>query len=236
MSLSVIIPCYNEEGIIKETANHISKSINKIEHEIIIIDDFSTDNTKKVLIEISKSIPNIKIIQNEKKGLGPAINLGITTSSKKYVCIFMADMSDDVKDLINYYNIIKEKDLDAIMGSRFLKESTVLDYPFGKLILNRIFNLLVRFLFLSRYNDYTNAFKIYKKESLLKLKPFVSENFNIFLEIPLKIISRKCKFIIIPINWYNRKIGKSKFKIKELGSKYLFTLLYCWLEKILLKK
>jgi dolichol-phosphate mannosyltransferase len=65
---------------------------------------------------------------------------------------------------------------------------------------------------------------------------FISENFNIFLELPLKIISRKYTFIITPINWYNRKIGKSKFKIRELGSKYLFTLLYCWLEKVLLKK
>jgi dolichol-phosphate mannosyltransferase len=148
----------------------------------------------------------------------------------------MADMSDDIKDLINYYNLIKRGNADAVFGSRFLKKSKVLNYPFTKLILNRIFNLIVSLLFLSKYNDYTNAFKIYKKNTLLELKPFISENFNIFLELPLKIISRKYTFIITPINWYNRKIGKSKFKIRELGSKYLFTLLYCWLEKVLLKK
>ena len=84
------------------------------------------------------------------------------------------------------------------------------------------------------YNDYTNAFKIYKKDSLLKIEPIVSESFNVFLELPLKIINRKLNYKIIPINWYGRKDGVSKFKFKELRSKYLFTLIYCLAEKILL--
>jgi len=88
----------------------------------------------------------------------------------------------------------------------------------------------------SNYNDFTNAFKIYKKSALLKTFPLVSESFNIFLELPLKIISRKMKYEIIPISWTNRKKGNSKFNINELKAKYLFTLIYCWLEKILLKK
>ena len=104
-----------------------------------------------------------------------------------------------------------------------------------KLIFNRIFNCIVKYLFFSKYNDFTNAFKIYKKEVLIEIKPLVSENFNIFLEMPLKIITRKKKFEIIPINWKNRKKGSSKFKIKELSSKYFFTLFYCLLEKILLR-
>ena len=64
--------------------------------------------------------------------------------------------------------------------------------------------------------------------------PLISESFNIFLEIPLKIISRKYKYKTISINWMGRKKGESKFKIKELGSKYLFTLIYCFIEKNLL--
>ena len=76
---------------------------------------------------------------------------------------------------------------------------------------------------------------MYKKDVLKTLMPFVSESFNIFLEIPLKIISRKYKYEIITINWFGRKKGQAKFQIKELQSKYLFTLFYCLLEKILLK-
>ena len=102
--------------------------------------------------------------------------------------------------------------------------------------LNRIFNTVTKLVFLSDYNDFTNAFKIYKKDALLNTFPLVSESFNVFLELPLKIISRKMKYEIIPISWINRKEGASKFDIKELKAKYLFTLIYCFLEKILLKK
>jgi dolichol-phosphate mannosyltransferase len=107
-----------------------------------------------------------------------------------------------------------------------------MDYPKKKLLLNRIFNIFVKFIIWSDYNDFTNAFKIYKSDTLKKLQPFVSDNFNIFLEIPLKLIFHKYKYKIIPINWSNRKIGKAKFKINELGSKYLYTLYYLIKKKI----
>ena len=96
-------------------------------------------------------------------------------------------------------------------------------------------SIFVSLLFFNSFNDYTNAFKIYKTTSLNQLKPFVSESFNIFLEIPLKIISRKMTYEKISISWTGRERGLSKFRIKELRSKYLFTLLYCLLEKILIK-
>ena len=147
----------------------------------------------------------------------------------------MADLSDDINDLKKYNSIMDEKKIDAVLGSRFQKESLVKDYPLKKLFLNRIFNFFVSIIFWNKYNDYTNAFKIYKKEVLMTMMPFVSESFNIFLEIPLKIISRRYSFEIIAINWFGRKKGDAKFKIQELQSKYLFTLIYCFSEKILLK-
>ena len=148
----------------------------------------------------------------------------------------MADLSDDLDNLIRYNKEMNEKKLDAIFGSRFLAESKVEGYPINKLILNRIFNIFVKIIFFSKYNDFTNAFKIYKSNMLKGFLPLVSESFNVFLEIPLKVITRGYKYEIIPINWYNRKRGKAKFNIKELRSKYLFTLIYCLIEKILLKK
>ncbi len=148
----------------------------------------------------------------------------------------MCDMSDDLNDVKKYYNLIKKNDLDAVFGSRFLKNSKVKDYPIFKLILNRIANNLIKFIFFKNYNDFTNAFKIYKKKTLLNLFPIISEGFNVFLELPLKIINRRYRYQIIPINWNGRTKGKSKFKIKEIGSMYLFTLIYCLSEKILLNK
>jgi len=237
MSLSIIIPLRNEEEAITNTLKYFEQSwITKIDHEILLIDDFSTDNTCEKIKAFNTSALNFITITNKKRGLGSAITVGIENGSKKYVAIFMADLSDDIDDLKKYYTIIQEEKIDAVFGSRFINNSHIENYPISKYYFNRIANNIIKIIFLNKYNDYTNAFKIYKKETLLKLFPLVSENFNVFLELPLKIISRKYTYKIIPISWKGRKDGYSKFNLKELGSKYIFTVLYCFLEKILLKK
>ena len=237
MSLSIVIPVYNEDKQLHNTVKKINKISKRIkDYEIVFIDDFSTDNTKQIIKKSIRSNKKIKYYKNIKKGLGSAIGLGINKSTKKFVCIFMCDNSDDLSDLMEYYKIINKNNLDAVLGSRFLKNSRVTNYPILKMVLNRIFNYIVKIIFLSNYNDFTNAFKIYKKKTLKELMPIVSDHFNVFLELPLKIIIRKYKYKIIPISWKGRKIGVSKFKISELGSMYIFTLLYCFIEKILLKK
>ena len=237
MSISIIIPVYNEEDQIKITLNKLNKFKKKFRNlEIIFVDDFSSDNTKIIIKKYSKRKKFIKLVKNTKKGLGSAISNGINKSKKNFICIFMSDMSDDLNDVKKYYKLITKENLDAVLGSRFIKHSNVIDYPLFKLILNRIFNTIVRFLFLSEYNDFTNAFKMYKRKTLLKILPIISEHFNVFLEMPLKIIIRKFNYKIIPISWKNRKKGKSKFKVNELSSMYLFTMFYCLLEKILLNK
>jgi len=236
MKVSIIIPIRNEELVIKKILTQLQNKLNHLPFEIILINDFSTDNTVNLVEEIIRTKKQINLYNNKRKGLGGAITEGINRSSGEAICIMMSDLSDDFDDFVKYYNIIKDENVDAVFGSRFTKQSKLVDYPKKKLILNRIFNLFTQLLFLSNYNDFTNAFKIYKKNALLKTFPLVSESFNIFLELPLKIISRKMKYKIIPISWTNRKEGSSKFDIKELRAKYLFTLIYCLLEKLLLKK
>ena len=214
--------------------DYFNSNLNTFTYEVLIINDFSEDDTLSKAQLISNKHTNFKIYDNKKKGLGGAINLGIKKATGDFVSIMMADQSDDIKDLIKYVEIISTENLDAVFGSRFLKNSKIRDYPTQKLILNRVFNLFVGLIFWNKYNDYTNAFKIYKTSVLKEILPLVSESFNIFLELPLKIISRNYNYKIIPINWIGRKKGQSKFKIKELGSKYLFTLIYCFIEKTLL--
>jgi len=231
--LSVIIPVRNESDNLEYIMSHYSKSLSGLDYEVLIINDFSKDNTLEKARNLFKS-KNFKVLNNKKKGLGGAINLGIKEAAGSNITIMMADQSDDINDLIKYNSLINEGDYDAILGSRFLNGSNVTNYPIQKLILNRIFNYFVGLVFWNSYNDYTNAFKIYKKRTLEEISPLISESFNIFLEIPLKIISRKYKYKIVPINWTGRTKGVSKFRIKELRSKYLFTLIYCFIEKNLL--
>ena len=232
--LSILVPVRNESNSLDDLYNYFDKNLVGMNYEIIIINDFSDDDTFEKANLLPQKNSNFKVFNNKKKGLGGAINLGVEVAKGDFISIMMADQSDEINDLKEYYDIIKSENLDAVLGSRFMKDSKVIGYPFQKLILNRIFNLFVKIMFLNSYNDYTNAFKIYKRKVLLEIQPLISESFNIFLEMPLKIISRKYNYKVISINWVGRKKGYSKFKIKELGSKYLFTLIYCFIEKTLL--
>ena len=234
--LSILIPVRNEDENVNIISKEIITKISIQSYEILFINDFSEDNTERELIKLNTSNTKIIYYNNTKKGLGGAIDLGIQKSRGDYVCIMMSDSSDTVEDLNTYYNIISNYNLDAVFGSRFIKGGKTVNYPLLKMILNRMGNLLAKFLLWTDLNDFTNGFKIYKRDSLLKLYPLVSESFNIFFELPLKLIIRGFKYKIIPISYYNRTVGEAKFKIDELGSKYIFTLLYCFLEKILLNK
>ena len=235
MDLTIVIPVKNEESNISKMIFKIQKEI-KISYEILFIDDFSNDETYKIITEFQKTNPKINVIKNKIKGLGQSVKNAITFSKGRYLSIVMCDGSDDLKDLNRYFQTITQNNLDAVFGTRFHKDSIITDYPKLKFFLNRLFNYFVSLIYLNKYNDYTNAFKIYRKEALFKIEPIVSESFNVFLELPLKIINRKMNYKVISINWYGRKKGVSKFKFNELRSKYLFTLIYCFAEKILLLK
>ena len=234
MDLTILIPVKNEEDNISNIIDNIEKKLFNLNYEVLFVNDFSTDKTVEIINNYKNIKKKIEIVHNKKAGLGETIKNGIKFSKGEYLSIIMCDGSDDIDDLKKYIEIIKKENLDAVFGSRFLGNSKIIGYPKFKLILNRIFNYFVSLIYVNKYNDFTNAFKIYKKSVLLEIEPIVSESFNVFLELPLKIINRRLKYKIIPINWLGREKGVSKFKFNELRSKYIFTLIYCFSEKILL--
>ena len=236
MKFSIIIPCRDEEENVNIIFNNIKNNCKFNSYEIIFINDFSSDTTEKQLQNLIKTNQNTAYYNNIEKGLGGAIKLGLKKSSGDFITIMMADSADSIDDLNNYFKIMENGEYDAVFGSRFIRGGKTIGYPLLKLIFNRIGNNLARILFFTKYNDFTNSFKIYKKEIIENIRPIISEDFNIFIEIPLKTISRGYSYKVIPIQYYNRTVGTAKFKIKELGSRYLFTLLHCFLERILLNK
>jgi dolichol-phosphate mannosyltransferase len=234
MKLSIVIPAYNEEGSIAETLNSLYNTLvrNQIEHEILVTNDNSKDNTEKILAELKKTIPTLVYYTNAgPNGFGYAVRYGLERFSGDCVAIMMADLSDDPEDLVKFYNKMKEGNYDCVFGSRFSKGGKVIDYPVMKFYINRLANFIVRACVGMRYNDTTNAFKLYKKNTIEGLKPFIAPHFNLTLEIPLKAIVRGYSYTVIPNSWTNRKHGESKLKIKEMGSRYFFILLYCLIEK-----
>ncbi len=234
MRLSVVIPAYNEEGSIAETIDTLYSTLTKyaIAHEILVVNDNSKDQTENVLINLQKTIPSLRYETNKgPNGFGYAVRYGLERFNGDCVAVMMADLSDDPEDLVKFYNKMIETDCDCVFGSRFSKGGKVYDYPRIKLIINRIANYIVKILFRLKFNDCTNAFKLYKKSTIEGIKPFLSPHFNLTLELPLKAIVRGYSYTVIPNSWRNRKHGESKLKIKEMGSRYFFIMMYCLIEK-----
>ena len=234
MKLSIIIPAYNEEESITETIEQLEKVLEtvKIEHEIFVVNDNSKDNTIKVLEELQKKYPALRYeTNNGPNGFGYAVRYGLERFDGDCVAIMMADLSDSPDDLVKFYTAMVEGNFDCVFGSRFIKGGKLIDYPFVKKIINRMANFIIRLLMRIKYNDTTNAFKLYKRHTIEGLKPFLSPHFNLTIELPLKAIIRGYSYTIIPNSWTNRKHGVSKLKIREMGSRYFFILMYCFIEK-----
>lgn len=231
--LSVVIPARDEEGSIASTVEHLHLELRlqNIPHEIVVVDDGSTDTTWKILSALKTEIPVLTPQQNPPPhGFGRAVIWGLDHSSGDAVVIMMADESDDSRDVVKYWKLLGEG-YDCVFGSRFVTGGGVIDYPRVKLLLNRLANLFIRVLFRIKLNDTTNAFKIYRREVIEGCRPLISPHFNLTVELPLKAIVRGFSWTTMPITWRNRRTGKPKLKIKEMGSRYLFICLYVWLEK-----
>lgn len=235
MKLSVVIPAYNEEESLPVTLRSLYQTLAKhgIPHEICVTNDNSKDGTLAMLQRLAATeIPTLVYYTNPgPNGFGYAVRYGLERFSGDCVAVFMADMSDDPEDLVLFYNKMLETNVDAVFGSRWIKGGRVVDYPLLKRYINRVANFIVRVVMGISYNDTTNAFKLYKRETIEGVKPFLAPHFNLTVELPLKAIVRGYSFAVVPNSWTNRRFGVSKLKIKEMGSRYFFILMYCLIEK-----
>jgi dolichol-phosphate mannosyltransferase len=232
VKLSVVIPAYNEVDAIGGTVEGVAKTLGGegIDYEILVVDDASSDGTAGVVEQLATDNPRIKCLRSHyARGFGFAVRAGLDRFSGDAVAIYMADASDDPGDLLLYYGLLKDG-YDCAFGSRFAPGSRVEDYPPFKLIMNRAVNWGIRALFQHGYNDTTNAFKAYRREVIDAIQPLLSNHFNLTVEMPLKAITRGFSYASVPISWTNRASGQSKLALEEMGSRYLFIILYVFLE------
>ncbi len=234
MKLSVVIPAHNEEGCIESTVSDLVSTLTAelIDHEVLVVNDNSKDATEAILKSLCARFPTVKYFNNDPpNGFGFAVRAGLRNFSGDAVAVYMADASDAPQDLVRFFRIMVNQKVDCVFGTRWAKNSKVIDYPWFKLILNRFVNFGIKILFNLQYDDVTNAFKLYKKEVISGIQPILSHHFNLTVELPLKSIIRGFSYAIDCNSWTNRKAGESKLKIKEMGSRYLFIILYCFIEK-----
>jgi dolichol-phosphate mannosyltransferase len=233
--LSVVIPARDEESCISSTISHLTLELrlHGVPHEIVVVDDGSTDRTWELLQELRQSVPELRPVQNKGlNGFGRAVACGLDNMQGDCVVIMMADESDDCRDVVRYWDELN-KGHDCVFGSRFIRGGGTIDYPWLKYVVNRFANTFLRVMFRIQLNDTTNAFKAYRREVIDGCRPLIAPHFNFTVELPLKAIVRGFSWVVIPITWRNRRSGVAKLKMKEMGSRYLFICLYIWLEKYL---
>lgn len=233
--LTVLIPARNEEQNIERTLTEMADALRTkgVPFELLVVDDNSTDRTGEVVESLGTRIPEIRLVRNDPpNGLGRAIRRGIRDFRGDILAVVMADRSDHPEDVVRCYRKIEEG-YDAVFGSRFRRGSLVTDYPPIKLIVNRIVNKMMQVLFWTSFNDLTNAFKVYRRHVIESISPLQAAHFNITIEMSLSCIIRNYAVAEIPISWSGRTWGQSNLRLREMGRRYLCTLLMIWFERLL---
>lgn len=236
LQLSLVIPAYNEEANLARTVGDLQRVLRDeaILYEIVIVNDNSRDGTERVARELMQGDDAVRIVHRTPPGgFGRAIRSGLDAVTGDVVIIVMADSSDHPGDVVAYYRKICEG-YDCVFGSRFIKGAKVIDYPRGKLIANRIVNKLMQWMFRCQFNDLTNAFKAYRTEVVRESGPFYSCHFNITIEMSLSALIRGYAIAQIPISWTGRTWGSSNLRLREMGRRYLATLLRVYADRLLL--
>ena len=169
-----MIPCYNEAEVIAETLDNIITVFKseKIEHEILCVNNACTDLTESILKKYVIKYPFIRYINTSKKGYGIAIKAGLKACQGDAVVTVMADGSENPKDIVSIYKKLNEG-YDCVCGNRFRAEKSLKNYPKIKLFLNRIGNRAFGSILGGSFDDphmLLNAIKlIYKKSKTFKI-------------------------------------------------------------------
>jgi len=232
----VLLPAYNEEQNIAPTLEKLANVLRGegIPFELLVVNDNSQDETPQVVEGMRATHPEIRLVHNTPPGgLGRAIRCGIEHFSGDAIAVVMADSSDHPEDVVRCYRKLEEG-YDACFGSRFRRGGRVTHYPPVKLVANRIVNKAMQLLFLTRHNDLTNAFKVYRRHVIESISPLQAAHFNVTIEMSLSTLIRHYRVASIPIQWSGRTWGQSNLKLRKMGRRYLCTLLMIWFERLLI--
>lgn len=209
MILSIIIPVYNEEKTIIEVLKKIKKNTSSLfKYEIVVVDDGSTDLSRK-LLEDNNDLFDQLLINETNKGKGYSIKKGLLKASGTHIIFQDADLEYDPAEYKKFEKIFSDFDADGIIGSRFVYSDYTRSYnilnKFGNKILTLVFNLLHN----TTFTDIYSCYFAYKKE-LLNASELKTEGFEQHAEILCKVIKKGKKFYEVPINYNGRNIAEGK--------------------------
>ncbi len=235
--LTVLIPARNEQENIGPTIESLGALLRResIPFELLVVNDGSTDGTADEVRVRQAAWPELRLVDNPGlAGLGRAVRFGLDHFAGDVIAVVMADRSDWPEDVVRCYRLI-EQGYDCVFGSRFMRGSRTTGYPRVKYIANRVGNKVIQAMFLTRHNDLTNAFKMYRRDVIESITPLHAAHFNITIEMSLSALIRGYRIAMVPIHWSGRTWGSSKLRLREMGRRYLCTLIKIWCERILIQ-
>ena len=224
--ISVIIPTWNEGENIETTLRKVSSQLeqDKLSYEILVMDDDSKDGTQEIVQKLSNLNLAIKLIKHPPpRSFGYSVRDGIQLAKGELSVILMADLSDDPKFIKEMWSKYKEG-YDVIVGSRFLKGSKNYNYPFLKMLCNRMFNIAITVGLFTGIRDTSNNFKAFSTYKAKQIS-LTSKGFEVAAELMLKMLIKKNRICEIPVTWTDRTAGKAKFKLYKTFINYFLLFL-----------
>ena len=204
MQLTVIIPVYNERTTIEELLRRVSAQ--KLETEVIVVDDFSTDGTRRILESYAEG--RVKVLLHDRnKGKGAAIRTGIKHVSTEFVIIQDADLEYDPRDYDRLLSAMRERNEDVVYGSRLATQKPAM--TFRHLIGNRVLTWVTNFLYGSKLTDMETCYKLFRTRVLNEVE-LVSNRFNIEPELTAKLLKKGIQIHEIPISYVGRNFKEGK--------------------------
>ncbi|ARV58027.1 glycosyl transferase family 2 [Nostocales cyanobacterium HT-58-2] len=232
-SVSVVIPCHNEEMNIKPLIARLQELYGDYIYEIIPVDDNSKDRTGVILARLAEEDPKIKpVFRTPPNGVGRAIADGYRVATGKYILSMDCDFQHLLPELRDLFDAVAEG-YDVAVGSRFSRHSVLLNYPLQKIIANRGFHALAQILFIRHFRDLTNNLKLMRREVMENLQ-LTQPGFAVNAETGLQPLLMGYSIKEVPISWINRTpdMGISSFRLVKVGGGYWQVLLRLWLKTV----
>jgi len=218
MKINIIIPCYNEEKFIETTVNKIQKNIDPKNDKIIMVDDFSSDNTYNKIIDLKKKFENIVHIKNPKNsGKGSCIKNALDLVDDCDIVIIQdADLEYDPADYKKLIHPFKEYNADIVFGSRYKSDNVRKVSYYWHTVANNLLTFLVNILNNTNLTDMETGYKLFKK-NVIKEIDLKERRFGFEPEITIKSIQKKYSIYEVGIS-YNPRGYKDGKKIKLIDA------------------
>jgi len=205
--ISAMFPCYNDSETILKLVDSVEVKLKKftLDYEIIVVDDFSTDGARDLLLKKAKENPKLKVVLHEKNmGYGATIVDGLKNASYEY--FFYTD-GDGQYDPSEIEKLIKILDYDTVLVNGYKISRSD---PFYRIIIGKLYNTFMKFFFGIKLKDIDCDFRIIKKD-VFKDEKFFSKSGTICIEMIKKIELKGCKVKQVGVKHYEREFGRSQF-------------------------